>query len=498
MKMASRSEEDPLRECLENIATCPICFEVMVQPKQLRCGHAFCLKCLKRYAATQVQSGRHRNSVNCATCRQPTPIPENGIKDLPAFFLAESAKESLEKADKSIITNSKSRCSRPKHNRPLNMWCTTCSELICDVCCNNEHLRHNILTVNEALEIVNQLFEDCLKENSEYKTQIDNIDAYKKILNEQKDNYIQGAKKREEEEFKKRLRDIEMKAEEIERKQLAKLQVDNTRKKLEIAYTRSKNTTDDFQLSIGNVEQQLMYLGRLKPSENIPTTTYLKQLQPNPFATELLSLNKKSIVSSSIVSSMEDDMQSFCITTIQDAFKNNLPPIGRSKIIVQHMNSNYGKSWNCFIGKEAEISHGFEQEYYFQAEIAGNLLILSKTPSTDEKCFPDGTVSRPVIVNISNDIDMTTSEKVLSLIKVCLSKGTSTRNEIAKWMIKALSTSDLRSLQKEPWQCVVSGGMIAMQKAHGSSKHILIRVGQERILLFNIQPPRLPSSARPR
>ncbi|XP_071955376.1 uncharacterized protein [Antedon mediterranea] len=323
--MARRSEEDPLltlRECLENIATCSICFEVMDQPKQLSCGHAFCLKCLKKYVATQArQQGKSVSEVDCATCRQSTTIPKrSGIKGLASFFVAERAKDSLDKADKAR-TNNKSRCNRPKHNRQLNSWCTDCSELICDVCYKSEHLRHNILTVNEALEIVNQLFEACLKENSEYKTQIDKINNYKNILKQQKDNYVKDAIEKEEEEFKKRVRDIEIKAEEIEKSKLGELE--DTLNDLEIVYTSSKNVTDNFQQSKGDVPQQLLYMSCFKPGEKQgflqTATTALRPLlsQPDPF----IPSQDNSCGVSSIVSSMEEDMHSFSITTIQDALK---------------------------------------------------------------------------------------------------------------------------------------------------------------------------------
>ncbi|KAM5142313.1 RING finger protein 223 [Mantella aurantiaca] len=70
---------------LENRPECSICFSsydnIFKTPKVLQCSHAFCLECVARLVASLPPESEH-DKVLCPFCRQPTPIPQEGVPAL--------------------------------------------------------------------------------------------------------------------------------------------------------------------------------------------------------------------------------------------------------------------------------------------------------------------------------------------------------------------------------------------------------------------------------
>ena len=58
---------------------CSVCLEGLSDPRQLQCGHIFCLKCLVNLV---VQDHQGELSLPCPTCLQPTAVPARGIAAL--------------------------------------------------------------------------------------------------------------------------------------------------------------------------------------------------------------------------------------------------------------------------------------------------------------------------------------------------------------------------------------------------------------------------------
>ena len=68
-----------LRDRVENITECIICFERYSKthvPKILRCGHQVCMICLESIVSLD-------KSIECPECKQKTQLPPEGISDLP-------------------------------------------------------------------------------------------------------------------------------------------------------------------------------------------------------------------------------------------------------------------------------------------------------------------------------------------------------------------------------------------------------------------------------
>ena len=67
---------------------CPICIEMLREPRMLSCQHTFCTACLEQLASAQsslaARTRKHDStakevSITCPECRANMILPENGI-----------------------------------------------------------------------------------------------------------------------------------------------------------------------------------------------------------------------------------------------------------------------------------------------------------------------------------------------------------------------------------------------------------------------------------
>ena len=196
--MATRSSSEALKK-LEEQLTCPICLEQFTNPKILPCFHSFCLHCLEGVAPELVEGNL---CLHCPTCRSPCPNPDKGLASLPPSFVINNLSEvyglmkkvsgdqqvSCDNCDKTNANRYCKQCSmffcpecldhhdkfkpnaghqtlsleevantayqlphsKPEatincahHNKPLERFCETCEELICDDCTVKKHKDHD-------------------------------------------------------------------------------------------------------------------------------------------------------------------------------------------------------------------------------------------------------------------------------------------------------------------------------------------------------------------
>lgn len=81
---------------------CPICQEPYCEPKQLNCGHSFCLTCL--------EGSQHLYSINCPICRKATcfNVPGlNGLRLLPNNYALAQVVEAVVLRDNGDPSNEK-------------------------------------------------------------------------------------------------------------------------------------------------------------------------------------------------------------------------------------------------------------------------------------------------------------------------------------------------------------------------------------------------------
>ena len=191
---------------LEEQLTCPICLEQFTNPKILPCFHSFCLHCLENVDYELVENNL---CLPCPTCRSPCPYPDEGLASLPPSFIINNLSEvyglmkkvlgdqrpSCDNCDKTNAIRYCKQCgkffcsgclhhhdnwkpnaghqtlsleevastayqlpqAKPEatdnctdHNKPLEIFCETCEELICQLCTVRKHAGHSYDVVSDT------------------------------------------------------------------------------------------------------------------------------------------------------------------------------------------------------------------------------------------------------------------------------------------------------------------------------------------------------------
>ncbi len=142
---------------VEEQLTCPICLSLFEHPKVLRCHHVFCRDCLRKCIITDEEC---RSFVCCSACRQKTQLPEGGVEKLEAAFNVNKlfdTRDKLVKADANEVTAKKEMCElHPDRLREL--WCETCSALICFQCSlqGEKHCNHHFYLASKLVDQMKQ------------------------------------------------------------------------------------------------------------------------------------------------------------------------------------------------------------------------------------------------------------------------------------------------------------------------------------------------------
>lgn len=137
---------------LEKEVTCDICFSLYTEPRQLKCSHVYCQKCIDRLEG--------RPLISCPCCRKITELPLMGAAGLQSAFNMNSLLEiftNLKKSDsgrdpKSRIEDFTCHCST--HGRISELYCETCDHLICFECVIRDgiHKTHEYEKLKDAFE----------------------------------------------------------------------------------------------------------------------------------------------------------------------------------------------------------------------------------------------------------------------------------------------------------------------------------------------------------
>ena len=129
---------------VEDQLTCPICLSLFEEPKVLTCHHVFCANCLIKCT---VKNGQGQSMVRCSACRAETPVPTGGVRKLEVAFSVNKLFDTHAKllttvtCSKEYTHDSKKCKMHPQREREL--WCATCSILICFQCSLEEEVHHN-------------------------------------------------------------------------------------------------------------------------------------------------------------------------------------------------------------------------------------------------------------------------------------------------------------------------------------------------------------------
>ncbi|XP_071096160.1 tripartite motif-containing protein 12A-like [Haliotis cracherodii] len=124
--------EDPFVEDL----TCPICMDLLDDPKALHCLHRFCRGCLARHI--QIRTVFGSSSVSCPVCRwesRPSHADPINVDSFATDVGVRNLVQALKKKREDTVL-----CESHAGN-PVVLYCRGCKVKICHVCSGIDHRR---------------------------------------------------------------------------------------------------------------------------------------------------------------------------------------------------------------------------------------------------------------------------------------------------------------------------------------------------------------------
>ena len=123
---------------------CPVCLELLSDPKQLMCTHTFCKECLN--AILKMSS---HTSLTCPICRSETFVKGGNVSNLNTNVPLKSLIDD--------VRNSKQVCEMCDSNSRAVHFCCECSKNVCNTCLkiHNKwptHEKHRVVRVEDVRE----------------------------------------------------------------------------------------------------------------------------------------------------------------------------------------------------------------------------------------------------------------------------------------------------------------------------------------------------------
>ena len=136
---------------IEEEITCSICGDLFTDPKTIPCLHTFCKRCIEN----SIESNKKMASIVCCPlCR--APLPRDDMSSVPTNFTINRLVEIFGKrkeAGKSLQMT----CGNCENKSPAITWCVDCETSFCQQC-NDTHKTwkafksHNVVTVGEFVK----------------------------------------------------------------------------------------------------------------------------------------------------------------------------------------------------------------------------------------------------------------------------------------------------------------------------------------------------------
>ena len=142
---------------LEDQLTCPICLDLFTNPKALPCLHSFCLECLQGVPLELVNGSHH---ICCPTCRTSCLVPDKGLASLPPSFVMNNLIEAYSLLKK-VSGDQHASCDNCD-NTNADRYCKQCTKFICQQCLHHHdnwraNASHETIRLEEVASSVYQL-----------------------------------------------------------------------------------------------------------------------------------------------------------------------------------------------------------------------------------------------------------------------------------------------------------------------------------------------------
>ena len=134
---------------VEEEITCSICAELFSDPKTIPCLHTFCKRCIEHSIEMAVDC--------CPLCR--APLPQDGVTSIPTNFTINRLVEIFGKRKETgnIRTTKEISCDSCEDGLVAVTWCIDCENSLCQKC-NKVHKKwkafksHKTITIKEFIQ----------------------------------------------------------------------------------------------------------------------------------------------------------------------------------------------------------------------------------------------------------------------------------------------------------------------------------------------------------
>ena len=123
---------------VNSLLECSICLQVFQDPRNLPCGHTFCLRCIQKI------SNRF-----CSLCKREWSLSVNGWQELPKNFIVESCITSLPSISHCAVAGNSSL-------GPVKFLCIDCWDPLCDEC-GQGHTKFSRAMKNHEVKMISEL-----------------------------------------------------------------------------------------------------------------------------------------------------------------------------------------------------------------------------------------------------------------------------------------------------------------------------------------------------
>ncbi|XP_041453640.1 E3 ubiquitin-protein ligase TRIM33-like [Lytechinus variegatus] len=136
---------------------CPICHDLLCNPKLLPCAHSFCERCLKElHSFLQADSG-----LTCPVCHQDANVPGNDVSNFPTNLIVKSLVEDFKRRSDAKAERIKGSGATAIQTCTVcdgddqdiaTYYCQNCSEFLCEDCLQH-HNRYKRNACHETVKV---------------------------------------------------------------------------------------------------------------------------------------------------------------------------------------------------------------------------------------------------------------------------------------------------------------------------------------------------------
>ena len=123
---------------VNSLLECSVCLQVFQDPRNLPCGHTFCLQCIQ-----------NTNNRLCSLCKGEWSLPTNGWQGLPKNFIVENCITSLPSISYCAVAGDSSHGA-------VKFLCIDCWDPLCDKC-GQGHTQFSKAMKNHVVKILNEI-----------------------------------------------------------------------------------------------------------------------------------------------------------------------------------------------------------------------------------------------------------------------------------------------------------------------------------------------------